>query len=120
MDYEGNTTLPLEINLDQCDFYFILSVIVTMLFFMSLEHYINVINNASFRGLYYDLEFLEYNSAQFLHLGTIWFWMCGGRDGVEPSCSCSVISVDGTKPDEVKEQTARPVMTSAVFSSVAW
>lgn len=45
--------------------------------------------------------------------------MCGGRDGVEPSCSCSVISVDGTKPDEVKEQTARPVMTSAVFSSVA-
>lgn len=71
MDYEGNTTLPLEINLDQCDFYFILSVIVTILFFMSLEHYINVINNASFRGLYYDLEFLEYNSAQFLHLGTI-------------------------------------------------
>lgn len=28
MDYEGNTTLALEINLDQCDFYFILSVIV--------------------------------------------------------------------------------------------
>lgn len=42
-----------------------------MLFFMSLAHYINVINNASFRGLYYDFEFLEYNSAQFLHLGTI-------------------------------------------------
>lgn len=45
--------------------FLMLSVIVTMLFFMSLAHYINVINNASFRGLYYDFEFLEYNSAQF-------------------------------------------------------